>query len=517
VALRLSIFDLRATSLIPILFVSNATSDIYHGYKYSPIILTGSIAFEAPENVSDALEAMGAMSISEYKSKFLNVIKILPNASEGRHSLANQWGADVLHRIVLGTATNNALINKARLSIYFRYTLAQTLTNEDLVSVLNGGSFSEYTETIEPIEAAGKKILLIDDEADKGWSDVLSQMLKGAIFTTVCEKVSDYEELSEKARKEIENGDYDLIFLDLRMNGPAEENVLQPEDFSGMKILKRIKALNKGTQVIMFTASNKAWNMKALLDAGADGYYIKESPEYIFSRSYSISNANELKRSIIHCLHNGYLRYAYSKIIKVKKLLFESNSFGERTEEILASIDVAYDLLAISEDKAEYKAYAYLQFFLTIEELAKLPSVSEETETGLYLNNHGTRYRILKKENKASKEGLIHSSVITMENGHYIVKNGIYMNRFVDTNYIVSSLLLFKFGQANSAAWTKIYQTRNKKAAHPKTGNVSVEDIDRILDFMLFFFDSKNEQWRDVNQAFPDVSIEDLKSKWSCK
>jgi hypothetical protein len=76
---------------------------------------------------------------------------------------------------------------------------------------------------------------------------------------------------------------------------------------------------------------------------------------------------------------------------------------------------------------------------------------------------------------------------------------------------------LFKFGQANSAAWTKIYQTRNKKAAHPKTGNVSVEDIDRILDFMLFFFDSKNEQWRDVNQAFPDVSIEDLKSKWSCK
>jgi DNA-binding NarL/FixJ family response regulator len=32
----------------------------------------------------------------------------------------------------------------------------------------------------------------------------------------------------------------------------------------------------------MFTASNKAWNMKALLDAGADGYYIKESPENIF-------------------------------------------------------------------------------------------------------------------------------------------------------------------------------------------------------------------------------------------
>lgn len=103
------------------------------------------------------------------------------------------------------------------------------------------------------------------------------------------------------------------------MNGVAEEDTFRPEEFSGMKILKAIKEQNKGNQVIMFTASNKAWNMKALLDAGADGYYIKESPEYVFPASYSDSNARELYDSIVSCFCNGYLRNVYSKIKKIKK------------------------------------------------------------------------------------------------------------------------------------------------------------------------------------------------------
>ena len=55
----------------------------------------------------------------------------------------------------------------------------------------------------------------------------------------------------------------------------------------------------------------------------------------------------------------------------------------------------------------------------------------------------------------------------------------------------------------------KIYKTRNEKAAHPKSSNVSVDDFDRILNFMLYFFDQKNNKWRDPNQAFPDIKLED--------
>lgn len=506
-ALRLSVLDLKSTALSPILFVSRATQDILTGYKYSPIILTGSIAFDLPENASDALEVMEPLSPSEYKTSFLDVIKIIPNATEGRHSLANQWGADVLSRIVVGNETNNELIKKARLSLYFRYVRALSLGTNDIENIIQGVEAPSALTCFKKIDAVGKKILLIDDEADKGWDDVLRKMLPNSEFKTIQEQVPNYESLSDGAKKTIESGKYDLIFLDLRMNGVAEEDTLRPNEFSGMKILKAIKEQNKGNQVIMFTASNKAWNMKALLDAGADGYYIKESPEYAFPASYSDSNARELFASVTQCLNNGYLRTVYSKVKKIKELIQDSQCFSNRTDEILGSIDIAYDLLAKSNSKQEYKAYSYLQLFLVIEEFVKSPAVFDTAEDGLYLYNGEQRYRLL-KDKKTKDKTVSYNSAILMKSGtgHYALGKGKYEGRFIDTNFLVSALLIFKYGEINSAAyqWTKIYKVRND-SAHPKEVNISCDDFYRILSFMLIFFDDTKAKWRDVSDAFPDI------------
>lgn len=506
-AIRLSILDIKKAALSPILFVSRTTQEILSGYKYSPIILTGSVAFELPENASDALEVMEALSPSEYKTKFLDVIKIIPNATEGRHSLANQWGADVLSRIVVGNETNNELIKKARLSLYFRYVRALSLGTNDIENIIQGVESPSTPTSLKKIDAVGKKILLIDDEADKGWGDVLCKMLPNSEFKTIQEQVPDYEHLSNEAKKEIESGKYDLIFLDLRMNGVAEEDTLRPDDFSGMKILKAIKEQNKGNQVIMFSASNKAWNMKALLDAGADGYYIKESPEYAFPYSYSESNARELCASITRCLENGNLRDVYSKVKKIKELIQNSHCFGDRTDEILGCIDIAYDLLAKSNAHLEYKAYSYLQLFLVIEEFVKNPAVFDTSEDGLYLYNGEQRYRLL-KDKKANDKTVTYNSAILMKSGtgHYSLEKGKYEGRFIDTNFLVSALLIFKYGENNSAAyqWTKIYKVRNN-SAHPKEVNISSDDFNRILNFMLIFFDETQAKWRNVSDAFPDI------------
>ena len=522
-AIRLSILDIKSAALSPILFISRATQDILTGYKYSPIILTGSIAFDLPENASDALEVMEPLSPSEYKTKFLDIIKILPNATEGRHSLANQWGADVLSRIVVGNETNNELIKKARLSLYFRYVRALSLGTNDIEIIIQGVELPSAPTSFKKIDASGKKILLIDDEADKGWDDVLRKMLPNSEFKTIQEQVPNYESLSDGAQKTIESGKYDLIFLDLRMNGVAEEDTLRPDEFSGMKILKAIKEKNKGNQVIMFTASNKAWNMKALLDAGADGYYIKESPEYTFPASYSESNARELCASINQCLENGYLRNVYSKVKIIKELIQDSQCFANRTDEILGSIDIAYDLLAQSNAKQEYKAYSYLQLFLVIEEFVKNPAVFDTSEDGLYLYNGEQRYRLL-KDKKAKDKTVTYNSAILMKSGtgHYALEKGKYEGRFIDTNYLVSALLIFKYGEINSAAyqWTKIYKVRND-SAHPKEANISSDDFYRILSFMLIFFDDTKAKWRDVSEAFPDIDPKEqlalLKAKFNKK
>ena len=510
-AIRLSLHDKKEAALAPIIFMSSLTPEIFKNSPYSTLLQTKGISFETPLYTPMAIELIEPLTVKDYRPYFLDLIKVKPNSTEGRHSIANQWGADVLSRIVLGAETDNAQIKQARQSLYFRYVHALTMSEDSILSLLVGESMSEKIGRLTTINAVGKKILLIDDEADKGWSDVLKQMLNGSSFRTIKEYAADFSSLSEESQNEIKYGNYDLIFLDLRMNGAQEEGKIRPGDFSGMKILKSIKELNKGTQVIMFTASNKAWNMKALMDAGADGYYIKESPEFAFPNSYSVSNANELSQCVARCLNNGYLRDVYLKVKRIKELISESSLYGVRTEEILSSIDIAYDLLAKSDNRNEYKAYSYLQLFLTIEEYVKLPSVIDSSDTGLYLYNGEMRYRILKKDKVATKSGVSYDSKISMVNGHYCLKNDKYTNRFFDTNFLVSAVLIYKFSQENSAVmgWTKIYKARNEKAAHPKSSNVSVDDFDRILNFMLYFFDQKNYKWRDSNQAFPDIKLED--------
>lgn len=370
-AIRLSIPDIKSAALSPILFVSRATQYILTGYKYSSIILTGSVVFDLPDNANDALELMKPLSPMEYKTKFLDVIKIIPNASEGRHSLANQWGADVLSRLILGNETNNELIKNARLSLYFRYVMALSLGTKDIENIMNEVETPYADACVKKIDAAGKKILLIDDEADKGWDDVLRKMLPNAKFKTIQEQVPDYESLSEDAKKEIQSGNNDLIFLDLRMNGVSEEDILTPDEFSGMKILKAIKEINKGNQIIMFTASNKAWNMKALIDAGADGYYIKESPEFAFPLKYSISNTKSFCTNIKECLERSYLKDIAGKIEAHKKELSNSNYDVKLVNQVSVQLDVAYSLISTAITQQQF-AFAYI----SLEQILEI--ISEE-------------------------------------------------------------------------------------------------------------------------------------------
>jgi len=248
-----------------------------------------------------------------------------------------------------------------------RASVLQENDIEKLISYDNANP--NLNANVPLINATGKKILLIDDEADKGWRDVLKGILKGASFETISERVRNYEAFTDNSRKKIETGDYDLIFLDLRLGGIDEEKNVQPEDFSGMKVLKAIKEQNKGTQVIMLTASNKAWNMKALLDAGADGYYIKESPEYAFSTLYSQNNAENLCKTIERCLSRGYLRNVYTDIGSMKQWLETPNVSGSLRDNVSKQLDIAFYLISRAQHKQEF-AFAYV----TLEQIFEIVS-----------------------------------------------------------------------------------------------------------------------------------------------
>lgn len=498
---RLSPQELKDNSLAPIFFLSSRTmKGIIKIKGLSQILQTPHVHFESIDrkNLRHIIEEAPAIREDKYKTDFLDYISIQLGAKIGRHSLANQWGASVLSKILSGKEdTPYPELIEASKNLYFRYITSKTENNS---------KNSIKSESIILEEAKDKKILLIDDEAGKGWKNVLQQhFTKAKQFDTIQEAVSCFDDFSSESKDKIEKGDYDLIFLDLRLNGIIEDNVYEPESFSGMRVLRKIKSLNKGTQVIMLTASNKAWNLKALLDAGADGYYIKESPEYQFSQDFSYHNFKALEETIIKCLKKSGLRYFFLKIKKIKQLIKEGNYFRERNDEILMNLDVAFDLLNESYSKPSYLSYTYLQLFLILEEYTKQDSVIDETDSEVYIYNGNQRYRILKDKQKGKGGKYTYKSVMSF-NGHYSLKKGELTVNVREINFRMSSLLIFKFGCETSGQhdWTSIYNTRNEVAHQPKKGSVSEEDLDSILDFLIFFFDENNVSWRDVKDAFPD-------------
>ncbi|XWW47043.1 hypothetical protein JYG30_06235 [Fibrella sp. USSR17] len=329
--------------------------------------------------------------LPEEMSSFLSLIQLRPDEIAGRHSLANQWGAFALDK-ASGTRAlrNNPSLLKARKQLYFKYIES---TNYDF-DKLNRPAITVIDldkPKTERITAIGKKILLIDDEADKGWGDVLKKIFNTSHpesdFKIINRKINGWKELTSDEKKLILETGFDLYLIDLRLNGSDEENIAKPEMFSGADVMRQIKKHNTGNQIIMFTASNKAWNLKALLDFGADGYYIKESPEYNFSESFSNENLLNLKNEAELCLSYSFLKEVWAAHESMREWL-QSDSVRQKydpeqqknIDQILAQLIIAYRLVNMRE--AQSVCYFVVTYVRILEILSEIfIVVDDETKS----------------------------------------------------------------------------------------------------------------------------------------
>ncbi len=79
----------------------------------------------------------------------------------------------------------------------------------------------------------------------------------------------------------------------------------------------------------------------------------------------------------------------------------------------------------------------------------------------------------------------------------------------MDTNFFVSSILIYKYGNQNSSIrnWTSVYTVRNE-VAHE--GYIPKEvEMNWLLDFMLYFFDNSNESNANLDNGFEPITIEE--------
>lgn len=430
-----------------------------------------------------------------YEKDVLNHLKLIqPTEDGGKHSLANIWGVIWLNEVLNLNAINDKNLTNRTKELYFKYLRA---FHEE-----SRASFKD----LQPLQCTGKRILLIDDEADKGWNDVLKAIFKGANFQSIDFKNKTYEVAEQEAIKRSISEDWDLILLDLRLN-PSEEDtgnkLIKTEEYSGAKILKAIKKHNAGIQVIILTASNKAWNMKRILDLseegyynlGADGYYIKESPEFNFSPTFTNENYKNLKEEVKKCFELTELKKIFEihkkcqvfiKIDKPERNI-SYKSFYERSE---AALEISFELLKKSANDLKYLNLAYLTYYQILEDyVGQEENFKFISKTECYVSNR--IHHVIKNSTELGKAmwELMHQK--DESNGDYFKKNLVTVNEFnVQSLAKVSFVLAFKFNKNDNYLknWGKLNHLRNTKAGHGGNGGyVTMNELKKLLEIVEFF------------------------------
>jgi CheY-like chemotaxis protein len=235
------------------------------------------------------------------KKEVLEKIKLIgikaPTSYKSHHSIANEW-AILRWAKALNIETNDQ---------------SELKKIEDNIE---SDLYYEYLNTIHPIAKNDKfinktlsnsgNVLFIDDEVEKGWDIIFKTICKNKTYNSFGKDFKNWPqmEIIEESFKKAK--DADVVILDLRLHDDDFEST-SPKELTGFKILDKIKSHNRGIQVIIFSATNKIWNLQALREAGADGFIIKESPENSVDKSFTNQSIENIFKTIDKSLEFSFL------------------------------------------------------------------------------------------------------------------------------------------------------------------------------------------------------------------
>jgi|GEM_PF-5838806 len=257
------------------------------------------------DNDTVLAEKLKSVIINNTQSQLVDIslLHFRQNDEGTRHQVTNEWGAFLLAHVAgldkLATILFND--NLKSKTIYFKYL--KLFHNIELVA-------DDETITTPAVTLSTKKYLFIDDNYDKGWFQVFNAILGQADSELGLEAYTDvlkFENQTEDSNTfqeiigQINQNNYQGILLDLRLTN-ADNNLSRLntdiDEFTGGRLLKKIKDSFPHIPVIMTTASNKAWNMEQLLDEGADGYFIKQGPDSLPNENMARENYDSFVKLI---------------------------------------------------------------------------------------------------------------------------------------------------------------------------------------------------------------------------
>ena len=314
--------ELAYKRFTPIVLISDFDENTLNRFTQEANILFTEGIYLCQNTKEDILkyQSLELKGVSNY-DKFINSIEITPpKDTSGNHNIANKWSIYKWAEL-LDVKSEAIYKNKCEIEneLYFKYIKVKYLKNTN-----------NSLEITKPTKKGN--ILLIDDEWNKGWSDVLKNALQkdGLDFDTFEYDFKDKSDFNlivqlnhKELKKQVEKSD--VIVLDLRLLESDHENE-DIDSYTGIKILQKIHEINAGIQVIMLTATSKSTILEKLYEKKILGYIKKEHPE---DKSIdTVENINKFINLVDKGLKRKYLKEVFNIQKSIKDIL-SNDIFGQ--------------------------------------------------------------------------------------------------------------------------------------------------------------------------------------------
>jgi len=312
------------------------------------------------------------LSSSELPNEIRKLKLDPPKDYDDNHSIINEWA---IYRWANTLNTYDKDIDhvskKVSKHLYFKY-LKTMFPPSDI--------FALSQEKLKIIYEGSPRILYIDDEANKGWYEILCALLfdiNKLDFHYLDDEFihKTQEEIISISIEEVIKKDVDLVILDFRLhqNDFFTENV---QNITGLRLLKEIKKINPGIQVVVFSATNKLLNLQVLQEAGIDGFVMKESPELSLSSHSTSLHISKMLITIGDCLHKTFLKDFYlnfaslsAELIPRKRVKSDNPLPNEFVDEVLKWLEITYQLLNKEINQSSLTA-SFVFLFSVLENLS---------------------------------------------------------------------------------------------------------------------------------------------------
>ena len=326
------------------------------------------------------------IEINDLKLPSFQDLNITPPSSS--HQSTNEWGA---MRLASNFGLSESLKIEFPKHLYFKY----------INTFLNYNVSNKNTELSDTF----KKILLIDDNADLGWKGLIEAIFTRSLmkkeFPCEVRLIKSYDSyLNFKKEINATEFSYDLILLDLYLDTTSDST-------NAIKILRFLKQTYPHVPVVIFTASEKTLNYIDILDKGADGIYIKESPLHVKDKKYSETNHKSFKETFSG-VYNKYVELkpywiAIEYIIKNPSYLLIENGDRKFRDRIEERLKMFYGLLKKGYEQTEYDKNKFIYSgyelaFMTLWSVLNEIQEMKYNKTGSYFAKDETW--VLKKNNE---------------------------------------------------------------------------------------------------------------------